>query len=128
MYAPQGIRANDLLQRCRCTISVLIRSALTACTTEAEQAICRVCGARSMAQEGVKFLYNALPALGGAAAPSQDAEPTSMPFRDDAVTLDAAELDALASNSRVAVEHALNDTCCRCIANNYKMWPHLHWR
>lgn len=80
-----------------------------------------------MAQEGVKFLYNALPALGGATAPMQDAEPTSMPFRDDAVMLDGAELDELASNSEVVVKHlhmthavsALPMTtqrCCNCIA------------
>ena len=97
---------------CRCTISMLICFALAACIPEAEQAICRLRGARSMAQEGVKFLYNALPALGGAAAPSQDAEPTSMPFRGDTVALDGAELDELASKSEVADEHAIHYACC----------------
>lgn len=80
-----------------------------------------------MAQEGgVKFLYNALPALGGAAAASQDAEPTRMPFRDDAVTLDAAELDILASDSKVAVENALYDAYCQRIAYLYEAVLCLH--
>ena len=56
-----------------------------------------------MAQEGVKFLYNALPALGGAAAPSHDAEPISMAFRNDVITLDDAEPDDLASKSEVYI-------------------------
>jgi hypothetical protein len=61
-----------------------------------------------MAQEGVKFLYNALPALGGsAAAPTHDAEPTRMPFRGDVITLHDAEPDELASKCQVLIDHAM---------------------
>jgi hypothetical protein len=57
--------------------------------------------------EGVKFLYSALPALGGAAAPAHDAEPASMPFGGDVITLDDAGPDELASKSQVSTwEHA----------------------
>ena len=67
-------------------------------------------GAGVMAQEGVqgvKFLYSALPALGGAAAPTHDVEPTSMPFRGDVITLDDAEPDELASKPEVHIKHAM---------------------
>lgn len=55
-----------------------------------------------MAQEGVKFLYNALPALGLAAGTAtDDVEPVSMPFRDEVITLDASP-DALRSEAQVS--------------------------
>lgn len=61
-----------------------------------------------MVQEGVKFLYNALPALGalgGAMPAAQDAEPFSMPSRDAVIVLDDAEPDALADEGQVMMPH-----------------------